>query len=536
MTHPIRDPQFSTTGIESRTCQTPCVHSHGISDTPTILSSPTVNDRLGVNASDDCWVTITSIPKMIANFFSRRIADANMFFKAWRSGNGLNYQQLNQRYSEIRGLMSVIQTCGTNRNAVKERFLRLSPQVRELFYDFNENYVDLFVRDPSRIQEIREELLRECTQVLYFQEFFNGVHNNIPPSTTTIPSITTSTHMPSTLGITLPGSTTICGIPGTVPYDQNAVPTAVQQKSAEIIGLRRLFAGLRHPPAVPPIYNDTILAEDFMAIPIFDASHPAVQNALSSGATTAINNRDVRHIFDKDALEAHLRTGRSHAPAKCPTCRHPEHGGILRSNLLIDTVLQDEILQFLRTAVSTSGGTTSTAISTSSAITIVNTAEIPGTIRYVPNTVPGDVQRKADEINSLRPQFEALLPLPPVPAIYNCSITLEVLAIPIFDVTHPQVQTVIRDVANGVIGATTAINNRNIRHLFEKDALENHIRAGTYRAGTPTENCIARCPTCRHPADGSIRRDNLRIDIALQDEILQFMRNAIARGSSTSGS
>jgi hypothetical protein len=531
MTHPVRDPQFSTTGIESRTCQTPCVHSHGISDTPTILSSPAVNDRLLANASKDCWDTITSIPKMIANFFSRRIADVNMFFKAWRSGRRLSVEE----YNEISELTSVILTSWTNRNGVKERFLRLSPHVRQLFYYFDENYVDQFVRDPSRTQEIREELLRECTRVLHFHEFFNGiVRIPIPPSSITMPS-TTSTHMPSTLGITLPGSTTICGIPGTVPYDQNAVPTAVQQKAAEIIRLRGQFAGLRHPPAVPPIYTDITLAEHFMAIPIFDASHPAVQNALSSGATTAINNRHVRHLSDKDALEAHLRTGRSHAPAKCPHCRHPQEGGILRCNLLIDTLLQDEILQFLRTAVAAGESTSTTATSTSATST-TNAAEIPGTIRYVPDAIPADVLRKANEINNLRPQFEALLPLPPVPDIYNCHITLDILAIPVFDVTHPQVQTVIRDVANRVTGATTAINNRNIRHLFEKNALENHIQRLTYRAGTPTENCSARCPICRHPAVGSIRRDNLRIDTALQDEILQFMRNAIARGSSTSGS
>ena len=93
---------------------------------------------------------------------------------------------------------------------------------------------------------------------------------------------------------------------------------------------------------------------EIMTIPVFDASHPAVQNALraanaAGGTSSALNNRDLRHAMEKDSLEAHMRSG---GTARCPTCRHPERGsGIRRENLRIDTALQDEILQFLRTAL-----------------------------------------------------------------------------------------------------------------------------------------------------------------------------------------
>jgi hypothetical protein len=260
---------------------------------------------------------------------------------------------------------------------------------------------------------------------------------------------------------------------------------------------------------------DPIMFE-VIAIPVFDSSHPAVQSAISdaaNGITSALNNRNLRHIMDKDSFEGHMAAHpRPWDPPRCPACRHPQQGSIRRENMLIDTALQDEILQFLRNAVGTTGATT---------------CEIPGTVLYVQNAIPFDIQQKANEINRLKAQFATLATPPAVPAVYNDIITFDdFMSVPVFDVSHPAVQNAIRDAATG--GATTALNNRTLRHLFDKDALEAHIATG--RSWAP-----AKCPACRHPADGGIRREHLRIDTALQDEILGFLRTAVGAGGSTSG-
>jgi hypothetical protein len=357
-----------------------------------------LNGRMVVNAGDDCFDCITSIPKMIGKFFTQRYADCIMFFRAYTSmGGGTTSRAIYRRINEVTQFMTVVETCGTNRNTVRDRFQRLSPQVHHLFFNVDQNYIDEFIHNPS--QETLDEIIRECNQVITFQRQLSAVNafyrmfvsigggGGAPITTDTTTRLRypgqepisddfawddwggfiRDGFRPRPPGITVgwsrsePVTTTHAfnlNVPGTIAYDQSAIPTAVQQKAAEITHLREQFASLTNPPPVPPIYNDTIMAEDFMAIPIFDASHPAVQNALSSGATTAISNRDIRHLFEKDALEAHLRTARSYAPAKCPTCRHPADGGIIRQYLRIDTALQDDILQFLRTAVASGGSTT----------------------------------------------------------------------------------------------------------------------------------------------------------------------------------
>ncbi len=351
------------------------------------ISASSLNGRLVVNAGNDCFDCITSIPKMIGRFFTHRYADFRMFFRSYSSmGSGTSSRDIDRRINEVTQFVTVIETCGNNRNAVRERFQRLSPQVRDLFFYVDQNYIDEFVRDPSMAQEIAQEMIRECDQVISFQRQLTAVNafyrmfSGGGGGTTTYGEpntddlrwddwlnrlfrddfrprsprggITTDGHVPATT------HSFNLNVPGTIPYIQSAIPDAIQQKADEINRLKNRFGAFTNPPAVPTIYNDIIAGDDFMALPIFDASHPAIQNALSSGTTTAINDRDARHLFDKDALEAHIRAGSSYAPSKCPLCRHPTDGGIRRQYLRIDTDLQDQILQFLRNAVATGGSST----------------------------------------------------------------------------------------------------------------------------------------------------------------------------------
>ena len=147
-------------------------------------------------------------------------------------------------------------------------------------------------------------------------------------------------------------------IPGTVPFDQAHIPRDVVAKAAEIDRLKIQFDNLgAGAPVWPQAYNCPI-GLDIMTIPVFDASHPSVQNALRAsltpgGTSTALNNRATRHHLEFDAMTDQINSGRH----RCSICNHqPLRQAPLY--LRIDTALQDEILQFLRASVGSASSTT----------------------------------------------------------------------------------------------------------------------------------------------------------------------------------
>lgn len=402
---------------------------HSVPLDATAAPAGSLNGRLTAKAFNDCLGCLS--PSAIGKFFTHAYADCRMFFRSFISmGSGTTGQMIEARVNEVTQFLTLVENCGDDRNSVRNRFQRLSPQVRDLFYYVDQNYVNEFAANLQMMQEYREEMIRECQRIVSFQRqltmvntFYQAFSGQTPSATTTTATSTLPgggtgprlrgslrpEHRPepdpiarlfpgllsssgfdwrAIFGAGFPlfggerpavreepvvggeespvsahrgtGTTTFnLNVPGTVAYVQTAIPVAVQQKADQINALKPQFSALRNPPAVPSIYNDIIAAEDFMAMPVFDASHPAVQSALGGGVSTSINNRDIRHLLDKDSLEAHFRAHpHSYSPAKCPTCRHPEHGGMRRENLRIDTALQDEILQFMRNAIAAGGTTT----------------------------------------------------------------------------------------------------------------------------------------------------------------------------------
>jgi hypothetical protein len=376
---------------------------------------------LVVKAGNGCCEWLSTIPHTIRQFFIHAYADVRMYYRAFSSmGSGTTPREIERRVNEVTQFLTVIENntdsavTSWDFNGVKNRYQRLSPQVRDLFFTVDQNYINEFGGNhPLRpAQVMREEMIRECNRVISFQRqltsvnhfyrLFSGRGNQPGEMGRTEPATSSSDgrrprpHLPDPdlddarpwedifegfLGgrrrggageVTTSNTTGTSmhsldlNVPGTVQYAQNAIPQDVQDKADEINRLSQQFAVLRSPPVVPTIFNDTIMSNDFMAIPVFDASHPEVQERLRAanapGATTAardaLEERTNRHPYDKDALEAQIRAGTSWAPAKCYLCRHPADGGIRREYLRIDTALQNQILQFLRNAVAAGGSTT----------------------------------------------------------------------------------------------------------------------------------------------------------------------------------
>ncbi len=134
---------------------------------------------------------------------------------------------------------------------------------------------------------------------------------------------------------------TLQHVPESVPYNPTNIPEAIQHRAENIASLQAQYETLSatNPslPSVPDEFEDAVSA-DSIKTPVFDESHPSVQNAL--------NNREVRHILDKSTFDG-LRT------SDCPTCRHP----LARSHMYIDVAFQTEIETWYKTTLTAAGQT-----------------------------------------------------------------------------------------------------------------------------------------------------------------------------------
>jgi hypothetical protein len=148
-----------------------------------------------------------------------------------------------------------------------------------------------------------------------------------------------------------------------LPFDPNQIiPQEVQTKADEIVRLRGLFDAMdeNNRPALPAGYECPI-SLSIISIPVFDASHPAVQAAFLPGATVALNNRDNRHPID---LNEYIRNGTVGLNNdRCSICRHQpalHRNAAFNPYMRIDSALQDEILQFLRAVPGINNAATTT--------------------------------------------------------------------------------------------------------------------------------------------------------------------------------
>lgn len=144
-------------------------------------------------------------------------------------------------------------------------------------------------------------------------------------------------------------------------HDQ-MIPEGIKNKAKKIEELSKQLDSLDNPPDIPELYQ-CCANRSIMEIPVFDASHRPIQDALKEtkapdGTMRMLDNRALRHCMDVSSLESLMQETTTSDPKFCPTCRHPKvaddlniYPGIQRENMVIDVELQEEILLWLEAAV-----------------------------------------------------------------------------------------------------------------------------------------------------------------------------------------
>lgn len=148
--------------------------------------------------------------------------------------------------------------------------------------------------------------------------------------------------------VDLPTRISFFGLLG-LKYEKDCIPQRIQERADQIIDLRIRFKPLSQHLLVPRSYLDP-LTDEIMECPIFDSSHPAFETAcaydLSEGESHPKSIYELCHIRDQEAYEKRLIEMAPFVPG-CPLCEHPVKEG----TLFISTVLQEEILNFLKKAI-----------------------------------------------------------------------------------------------------------------------------------------------------------------------------------------
>jgi hypothetical protein len=324
--------------------------------------SKTYSVRNQAGANDDC---LTDLAQRVSKWFSRRYADARMFFRALQS-LGATDAEITRRINTVIQFRDQIPTinsslAGNQRiQAIYRGFGQLDAQVASLFFNVDGDYIQQLGQDSIEIRLSKEEeMIRECDRVIYFQQLLTPFHrlftSDEPQSAEpSAPRERARPAQPSS-----PQTAISAEIPGAVPYYRYNIPPEIQARAARITELRERLG-------IDVVFSDEYacgISREPMALPIFLRSHPQIQDArrvlleanrdVAAGRQTDaqaiqnaqadLNNRSLRHLLDAESFENYMsRNGRS-----CPACREFIIGG----EMMIDVALQQQILDFLERTV-----------------------------------------------------------------------------------------------------------------------------------------------------------------------------------------
>ncbi len=131
---------------------------------------------------------------------------------------------------------------------------------------------------------------------------------------------------------------------------------------------------------------------------------------------------------------------------------------------------------------------------------------------YQKDNIPPEIASRAEEISKLKIEFEAKEISDTVPQFFLDPFTLEMMAMPVFDVSHLQVIKPLE---------YPSIPDDRL-HSIDQESLKTYLSYD--RPWAPS-----RCPICRHPTNDRIQLKNLRFNTTLQNRILAFLKQAVER-------
>lgn len=337
-------------------------------------------DRLGFFI-EDIGSALETVDQAIRTFFFDRYVDCHLFQRAISSmGNGATSADIQRSIEVLTQLRTQLQDTGYVQAILSFDTLDLRAEALILKpADFNFDLERYIYNDPIN-QTLRQELIRECDRAIFFQRtlsvvniFYNtfglNTHSSSPATT-----VDTSADGPVIFWINqsiIPRAYWLdllfkkdgpTAYEGTVKYNSFRIPRIIIEKGREIKTLINQFEQLQELVDnlgsegaeesedkffdVPELYKDYM--NEIMLIPVFDASHPDIQDQLATPAgaiAIASDARLKRHAMDYRNFEHQFRSESwSLDDVRCAICRH----AIKRENMLIDTVLQDDILNFLK--------------------------------------------------------------------------------------------------------------------------------------------------------------------------------------------
>lgn len=162
-----------------------------------------------------------------------------------------------------------------------------------------------------------------------------------------------------------------------------------------------------------------------------------------------------------------------------------------------------------RSAASTAS-TTRASTPTSTTAPTRTAPTLPGTVPYRAASIPPEILAKQTEITNLRTRFDALPNPPLVPVAFACPVSLEIMTLPVFAISHPLIQQALSAPAGA--DRDQRIANRDLRHVLDVESMDALLG--------PSASRRPPCPSCRHP----MASNDVVIDTELQDQILAFLR------------
>jgi hypothetical protein len=447
-----------------------------------------VNTMTGKLGYGFCFPSLSSI----SQFFTRRYSDFQLLWNALGSVKHNDSAEFSHRIHAVNGFKNQLEKAN-DLNHVLDNLDKLDPSTQELFFHAKPAYLQKFASEtnPVEVEKLKNEVLWECDRVTSFQStiasvnsFYQSVKakifgqsNQVNEETISIVINQTSIQPSFELPIEVKAND-----PLSVPVSEmGAFPGAtVESKELSSVDTPAEFQTRNTRGSNPPAYLPDVVVD----------IEPA-KNTMSIAEETRLTSDVSMNV--ESSISAPIEATHQGGAVDIPMTISYLQGAIPEevSKRRFDSKLRrDELPKVQRARIAA----------------------------YIyQEMVPESIKNVAEDISNLKDRFDALATPPRIPGAYIDPVTQEIMTIPLFDISHPQIQAIVKEANVG--GAATVIDNFALRHHVELKSMEGLL--ANHRSSNP-----ACCPLCKHGQDKEgelkegkgILRENLMIDVGLQNE------------------